>query len=193
MVAKNNVVPNDHLRKYWYKRVKTYFDDPARKKRRQDARSKRAMRIAPRPVEGPLRPLVKCPTVRYNRRLRLGRGFTRDELIAAGFDPSRARFFGIAIDPLRNHTHDAELKKANIERLTAYKSKIVRVHKGEKLSEKSEIPAGLFSVPKADQTVQWRVIKNEEKKADLFKVKSDKRAEYKKKLQEKKDAKHPKK
>jgi large subunit ribosomal protein L13e len=176
MVAKNNRVPNDHLRKYWYHRVKTYFDDPARKKRRQKARLARAKKIAPRPVEGPLRPVVRCPTVRYNRRLRLGRGFTREELKAAGIDSSRAPFLGIAVDKFRVHTKNEATKKLNIDRLVAYKSAFVRILPKKQERAATEIPntapqPALFSLPVVDQEVKWRVIKSEEKKADLFKAK----------------------
>jgi large subunit ribosomal protein L13e len=171
MVAKNNRVPNDHLRKYWYHRVKTYFDDPARKVRRQKARLARAKKIAPRPIEGPIRPVVRCPTVRYNRRLRLGRGFTQAELVAAGIDSSRARFLGIAVDKFRKHTKDETTTKTNVDRLTAYKSALVRVRtKTEKLPEGVPQP-GLFALPAVEQEVKWRVIRSEEKKANLFKAK----------------------
>ena len=191
MVSKNNRVPNDHLRKDWFRRIKFYFDDPARKKRRQTARAIRAKKIAPRPVEGPLRPLVHCPTVRYNRKVRLGRGFTVEEVKAAGFEPSRARFMGIAMDKFRVHTKD-EIKQANIERLKAYKAKMVRVHtKTEKLPAGESIPS-LFSLPKADQKVTWRVIKDEEKKAELFKAKQEAHKAWKASIKAKEAAKHKK-
>jgi large subunit ribosomal protein L13e len=35
--------------------------------------------VAPRPAEL-LRPAVHCPTVKYNTRLRAGRGFTLEEI-----------------------------------------------------------------------------------------------------------------
>jgi large subunit ribosomal protein L13e len=190
MVAKNNRVPNDHLRKDWYRRVKTYFDDPARKVRRQKARLARAKKIAPRPIEGPLRPVVRCPTVRYNRRLRLGRGFTKEELTGAGLDPSRARFLGIAVDKFRVHTQESTTQQ-NIERLKAYTEKIVRVHKGEKLPEGASQP-GLFGLPQAEQQIKWRAITDADKKAQLFKVKAAARKEWKAAIQAKKDAKHKK-
>jgi large subunit ribosomal protein L13e len=193
MVAKNNRVPNDHLRKYWYHRVKTYFDDPARKVRRQKARKERAKRIAPRPADGPLRPLVRCPTVRYNRRLRLGRGFTTDELKAAGIDSSRARFLGIAVDKFRRHTKEEATKRANVDRLTAYKDAIVRVHtKTEKLPAAAPRPA-LFALPPAEQEVKWRVIKAEDKKANLFKAKAAAKKAAKAALAKKKEEKFAKK
>ena len=190
MVCKNNRVPNDHLRKDWYHRVKTYFDDPARAQRRRNARNERAKRIAPRPVEGPLRPIVHCPTVRYNTKVRLGRGFTRAELLKAGFDPARAAVLGIAIDNRRAHTKDALIQQ-NIERLVAYKNRLVIVKKGEKLQRTDA--GNLFELPKPDTEVKFRVIKAEETKKDLFKEKTDKYKAYRQQLKEKKEAKHPKK
>ncbi|OHT08268.1 ribosomal protein L13e [Tritrichomonas foetus] len=191
MVCKNNMVPNDHLRKAWYKRVKTYFDDPARKVRRQTARANRAKKIAPRPIEGPLRPVVHCPTARYNRRIRLGRGFTREELVAAGFDPSRAPFMGVAVDHFRTHSTDS-LKQVNVDRLTAYKNKMVRVHtKTEKLPASVPQPA-LFALNAPEKQVQWRVIKAEETKTNLFKAKRDAHKAWRQSIKAKEEAKRKK-
>jgi hypothetical protein len=44
------------------------------------ARSVKAGRVAPRPVAGVLRPVVHAQTVKYNNKVRLGRGFTLEEL-----------------------------------------------------------------------------------------------------------------
>ena len=76
----NNVLPNQHFRKEWQLRVKTWFNQAGSKKRRRDNRIKKAAAIAPRPVDGLLRPAVRAPTIRYNTKLRAGRGFTLDEL-----------------------------------------------------------------------------------------------------------------
>ena len=35
---------------------------------------KRAKQIFPRPIRGPLRPIVHCPTQRYNMKTRRGKG-----------------------------------------------------------------------------------------------------------------------
>jgi len=76
----NNMIPNGHFHKDWQRFVKTWFNQPARKYRRRQTRIKKARAIAPRPAAGPLRPIVRCPTVRYHRKLRAGRGFTLDEI-----------------------------------------------------------------------------------------------------------------
>lgn len=76
----NNMIPNGHFHKDWQRFVKTWFNQPARKFRRKQNRVKKARAIAPRPVAGPLRPIVRCPTVRYHTKVRSGRGFTLQEL-----------------------------------------------------------------------------------------------------------------
>jgi len=52
---------------------------PGRKSRRRNARIQKAAAVAPRPVDK-LRPIVHCPTIKYNRRVRAGRGFSIAEL-----------------------------------------------------------------------------------------------------------------
>lgn len=47
---------------------------------RRKARQAKARRIAPRPASGPIRPIVRCPTVRYHTKVRAGRGFSLEEL-----------------------------------------------------------------------------------------------------------------
>lgn len=44
------------------------------------ARQKKAAAVFPRPTAGPLRPVVHSQTLRYNAKIRAGRGFTLDEL-----------------------------------------------------------------------------------------------------------------
>ena len=82
---RNNIVPNGHFHKDWQTMVKTWFNQPMRAKRRRVARAKKAAAIAPRPVAGLLRPIVRCPTFKYNNKQRLGRGFTLDELKVRNF------------------------------------------------------------------------------------------------------------
>lgn len=87
----NNIVPNVHLHKHWHdgtwaKRgfVRCHFDQAAQKKKRHLRRQAKAKAIAPRPAAGPLRPVVRCETFKYNTRTRLGRGFTVAELKVRG-------------------------------------------------------------------------------------------------------------
>ncbi len=105
-------------------RVKTWFDQPGRKLRRRQARQAKAKAIAPRPVAGALRPAVRCPTIRYNLKLREGRGFSLRELKEAGVNAKEARGLGISID-YRRKNKSVESLQANVERLKAYKAKLI--------------------------------------------------------------------
>ena len=57
----------------------TGWKQPGKKASRRIARRAKAARVAPRPVDL-LRPIVRCPTIKYNRKLRSGRGFSLAEL-----------------------------------------------------------------------------------------------------------------
>lgn len=74
------MIPNGHFHKDWQRFVKTWFNQPARRHRRKQNRIKKAKAVAPRPAAGPLRPVVRCPTVRYHTKVRAGRGFTLREI-----------------------------------------------------------------------------------------------------------------
>ncbi|KAJ3109877.1 60S ribosomal protein L13, partial [Phlyctochytrium planicorne] len=120
----NNILPNAHFHKDWARRVKTWFDQPGSKKSRRIARVKKAAQIAPRPVDGLLRPAVRAPTIRYNHKLRAGKGFTLEELKAAGIRRKEALSIGIAVDHRRKN-RSVEGLEANVQRLKEYKSKLI--------------------------------------------------------------------
>ncbi|KAJ0970117.1 hypothetical protein J5N97_022994 [Dioscorea zingiberensis] len=124
MVKHNNVVPNGHFKKHWQNFVKTWFNQPARKTRRRIARQKKAVKIFPRPTSGPLRPIVQCQTLKYNMKPRAGRGFTLEELKAAGIPKKLAPTIGIAVDHRRKN-RSLEGLQANVQRLKTYKAKLV--------------------------------------------------------------------
>jgi large subunit ribosomal protein L13e len=65
MVKHNNVIPNGHFHKKWQERVKTWFDQPTKKKERRLRRAAKAARLAPRPTQL-LRPAVRCPTIKVH-------------------------------------------------------------------------------------------------------------------------------
>lgn len=123
MVKHNNVLPNVHFRKQWQRRVRVNFNQAARKKARRAARAAKAEAIAPRPLDK-LRPVVRCQTARYNRRVRAGRGFTLDELKQAGINREFAKTVGIAVDTRRTNRSVASMM-ANVERLKQYKAQLV--------------------------------------------------------------------
>ncbi|KAG9442301.1 hypothetical protein H6P81_018155 [Aristolochia fimbriata] len=124
MVKHNNVVPNGHFKKHWQNYVRTWFDQPARKQRRRIARQKKAVKIFPRPTAGPLRPVVHGQTLKYNMKVRAGRGFSLEELKAAGIPKKLAPTIGIAVDHRRKN-RSLESLQANVQRLKTYKAKLV--------------------------------------------------------------------
>lgn len=124
MVAYNNVVPNAHFKKDWQPMVKTWLNQPARKQRRRMKRAAKAERVFPRPVEGMLRPAVHGTQKRYNMKVRLGRGFTLEELKEAGISAKYAQTVGIAVDHRRKNK-SLESLQANVNRLKTYMSKLV--------------------------------------------------------------------
>ncbi|CAN0891165.1 60S ribosomal protein L13-2 [Linum grandiflorum] len=120
----NNVIPNGHFKKHWQNYVKTWFNQPARKTRRRVARQTKAVKIFPRPTVGHLRPIVHGQTRKYNMKLKAGRGFTLEELKAAGIPKKFAPTIGIAVDHRRKN-RSLEGLQANAQRLKTYKAKLV--------------------------------------------------------------------
>merc|ERR1711977_251776 len=120
----NNVLPNAHFKKDWQNRVKTWFNQPGKKKSRRVARQKKALRIAPRPAAGLLRPAVRCPTFKYNTKVRMGKGFSFEELKTAGIHPKYAQTIGIAVDHRRKN-RSTESVQVNVQRLKEYRSKLI--------------------------------------------------------------------
>ena len=125
MVKGNNVIANAHFHKVcWQDHVKTWFDQAARKQRRRSKRQAKAAAIAPRPTSGLLRPVVHPPTIKYNYKLRQGRGFTFAELKEAGIKKKEARSIGIAVDH-RRRNRTMESLQLNSQRLKEYRSKLI--------------------------------------------------------------------
>lgn len=129
MVKHNNVVPNIHCHKKYCEssrgplKVRLTLNQATKKKSRRLARAAKAAALAPRPLQK-LRPVVHCPTQKYNAKVRLGRGFTLEELKAAGLHPSYARTVGIAVDLRRSNASNESLQ-ANVARLEEYKKNLV--------------------------------------------------------------------
>ena len=102
---------------------------------------------------------MRCPTIKYNRRLRAGRGFTfaelkvwmsqRDLLPAsslhngvqeAGIPRKLAPTIGIAVDPRRQNISEESLA-ANVERLKTYKARLVLFPRNPKSPKEGELSA----------------------------------------------------
>jgi len=146
---RNNMIPNGHFHKHWQERVKTWFNQPARKIRRRDKRAAKAVAIAPRPVKGLLRPIVRCPSQRYNKKVRPGRGFTIQELKAGGLNARLARTIGIAVDHRRTNK-SAESLRVNVARLKEYRAKLIlfpkkmsKPKKGDSTAEECRVASQL--------------------------------------------------
>ncbi|KAF2500848.1 ribosomal protein L13e [Lophium mytilinum] len=122
-IKHNQQIQKNHFHKDWQRRVRCHFDQPGRKLRRRNARVAKAATVAPRPVDK-LRPIVRCPTIKYNRRVRAGRGFTLAELKAAAIPRKLAPTIGISVDPRRQNISEESLK-ANVERLQEYKKRLI--------------------------------------------------------------------
>ncbi|SCV68020.1 BQ2448_141 [Microbotryum intermedium] len=170
--AHNNVLHRNHFRKDWQSRVKTWFDQPGRKQSRRVARQAKAVKAGLRPVDL-LRPAVRCPTMRYNTKLRCGRGFTAAELKAAGIPLKKASSIGLTVDHRRRNRSEESLK-INKERLEAYQQRLVvfpkkagKVKKGdtegaEKSVEGLKKLASAFPVPAGHKQEGSRAITSDE-------------------------------
>ncbi|KAH7913018.1 60S ribosomal protein L13 [Hygrophoropsis aurantiaca] len=175
--AHNNVLPGNHFRKDWQRRVRTWFDQPGRKLRRRNARKAKAAALGVRPLSL-LRPAVRGQTVRYNRKIREGRGFTLSELKEAGINRKEARTVGIVVDHRRRNLSE-EGKKLNVERLTAYKAKLIvfprkatKPKKGDSTGDdlKAETTRAVPALPDPYVPEAPRKITDEERSFDAYKT-----------------------
>ncbi|KAM3131765.1 hypothetical protein pb186bvf_016161 [Paramecium bursaria] len=131
MTKGNNILPNNHFRKHWTRFVKTWYNQPAAKRRRQERRQRKALGInnnqkialSPRPISL-LRPVVRGQTIKYNGVQKLGKGFSLIELKEAGLNSKFARTIGVAVDHRRRNDAKEELD-FNVKRLKTYLSKLV--------------------------------------------------------------------
>ncbi|XP_077993315.1 large ribosomal subunit protein eL13-like [Glandiceps talaboti] len=175
---RNNVIPNAHFHKDWQRRVKTWFNQPMRKMRRRKNRMKKARRIAPRPVGGPLRPMVRCQTFKYHTKTRTGRGFSLEELKAAGIYKKTAPTIGISVDH-RRRNKSTESLQANVQRLKEYRSKLIlfpkkagQPKKGDSTEEElkmaTQLSGPVMPIQRVHKKEKARAISDEEKKHSVF-------------------------
>jgi len=123
-------IPNAHFHKHWHDsaahkgRIVTWHNQAARKHRRRENRLAKAIKNFPRPVNGLLRPVVHCQTIRYNMKKRAGKGFTLEELKEAKVNRREARSIGIAVDFRRKNRSEQSLRE-NVARLSEYKANLI--------------------------------------------------------------------
>merc|ERR1711922_69951 len=103
----------------------------------------KAARVAPRPL-GKLRPVVHCPTYKYNVKARAGKGFTLEELKAAGLSKKYAQTIGIAVDHRRKNK-SVESLQLNTQRLKEYESKLILFPVNSKKPRKGDATADEIS------------------------------------------------
>jgi large subunit ribosomal protein L13e len=114
----NNVLPNVHLRKDWKSYTRVKFNQAKQKTKRyllrkQGLTSKQL-----------LRPLIICPTNKYNIKSRIGKGFSLLELKKSGITKKQALSLGISIDHRRRNLSNNQLL-ININRLINYKESMI--------------------------------------------------------------------
>ncbi|KAF8632580.1 hypothetical protein AX15_001788 [Amanita polypyramis BW_CC] len=173
----NNALPVNHFHKDWQRRVRTWFDQPGRKLRRRRARKEKAAHLGVRPLSL-LRPAVRGQTVRYNRKLREGRGFTLAELKEAGIGKKEARGIGVVVDHRRRNLSE-EGKGLNVERLKAYKQRLIvfprkagKPKKGDSSAEELQAATirGALPLPEAYPTEPPRKITEEERSFEAYRT-----------------------
>uniref|UniRef100_A0A251SUV7 60S ribosomal protein L13 n=1 Tax=Helianthus annuus TaxID=4232 RepID=A0A251SUV7_HELAN len=96
---------------------------PTRPQNKKTEWQAKAVKVFPRPA-GKLRPQVHGQTLKYNMKLREGRGFSLEELKAAGIPKKLAPTIGIAVDH-RRRNRSLEGLQANVQRLKTFKAKLV--------------------------------------------------------------------
>merc|ERR1711890_141108 len=92
-------------------------------------------------------PIVRCPTFRYNTKLRSGKGFSLEELKAAKIPRRLAPTIGIAVDH-RRRNKSVEGLQMNVQRLKEYRSRLIlfprkanKPRKGDSTEEEKEFSA----------------------------------------------------
>jgi len=182
--GKNNVLHRNHFRKDWQRRVRTWFDQPGRKLRRRNARVAKAAALGVRPLQ-PLRPAVRGQTIRYNTKLREGRGFTFAELKEAGVARKAARGLGIVVDHRRRNLSE-EGKALNVARLKAYKECLIvypkragKPKKGDATAEelRLETTRAAIPIPSSLTPEQPCKITKEEREFNAYRALREARAE----------------
>jgi len=171
-------IVQQHFHKKWQRRVKTWLDQPAQKKIRRERRKIKAAENSPRPASGALRPLVHCPTQKYSSKLKLGRGFTLEELKEAGINRQFAKSIGIAVDHRRTNKCTESLN-LNVDRLKDYKSRLIlfprkakKPTKGdatsEQVKEATQLKGPIAPVPKASKAVEFVDVSDELKESSAY-------------------------
>lgn len=172
MVKHNNVIPNLHFHKKYCAssrgplKVKLALNQAGKKKSRRLARAKKAAAIAPAPLQK-LRPIVHCQTQKYSAKTRLGKGFTLEELKAAGLSAKYARSVGIAVDFRRTNKSNESLE-LNVARLNAYKGNLVILKKGDDASALTQLKGTIQPIDRTKGEIEMADVTDEMKEFKAF-------------------------
>ncbi|KAG7811815.1 hypothetical protein KL921_002081 [Ogataea angusta] len=155
-IAKNLPILKNHFRKHWQERVRVHLDQAGKKVSRRQARAAKAAKLAPKPIDS-LRPTVRCPTIRYNRKVRAGKGFSLAELKAVGLTPKYARTIGISVDH-RRVNRSTEIFETNVARLQKYKDSLIIFDKNTKPSGEQVSIGATFPVEQPAAETEPRAV-----------------------------------
>jgi large subunit ribosomal protein L13e len=151
-------IPNAHFHKHWHDsaahkgRIVTWHNQAARKHRRRENRLAKAIKNFPRPVNGLVRPVVHCQTIRYNMKKRAGKGFTLEELKAAKVNRREARGIGISVDFRRKNRSEQSLRE-NVARLEQYKANLIVFPKKSNRKTPQKTDSSKDACSKAEQLI----------------------------------------
>lgn len=149
--------------------IKTWFNQPARKIRRRQARVLKAQKLFPRPVDA-LRPVVTCCSLRYNLNRRAGKGFTPAELQAAGLSMDAARRLGISVDKRRVNKSQESIDR-NVARLQEYQSKVTVFAKGtpkEEIKKAVQFKGAVMPVARSQAAIETGDISKQDVLPNVF-------------------------
>jgi large subunit ribosomal protein L13e len=98
MVKHNNTTKSGHFKKSWEKRIKTWFNSPLKKIKRRNKRKINKKSFSEVSKGSVFRPIVHCQTKIHNLRVKIGRGFSPNEVNSTGFSERIAKSLGISVD-----------------------------------------------------------------------------------------------
>lgn len=117
-----------------------------------------------------MRPIVRAPTIRYNRKVRAGRGFTLAEIKAAGLTAAYARTVGIAVDHRRQNRSE-EGFELNVNRLKEYLAKLIVFPKNKTTANTEQVLSAAATFPIANaSTFETKAISAEAKSFEAYKT-----------------------
>uniref|UniRef100_A0A8C6QZY5 60S ribosomal protein L13 n=1 Tax=Nannospalax galili TaxID=1026970 RepID=A0A8C6QZY5_NANGA len=129
--------------------------------RKRKAWQAKACHIAPCPASRRIWPKLRCPMVRYHAKVRVGRGFSLEELRVAGIHKKVACTISISVDPRG--------EQANVQRLKEYS---FCPQKGdgsaEELQLANQLTEPVMPIPNVYKKEKARIITEEEKNFKAF-------------------------